>query len=92
MDDATSTVDEVLRCLELFEIGDDQELKTQIADAPESGPGKIYISTNEGKRTIIVPEGMMADVVRPMYLDTVTVTGRRHVGRIIELQHISLAE
>jgi hypothetical protein len=169
MDDATSTVDEVLRCLELFESGDDTELKTQIADeayfnnflglaqqiapdgdlvnlvgftalrngkersvalsrrvkaiaiagntassarrpryigpieetitgimriadAPENGPGKVYISTQDGKRTVIVPEGMMADVVRPMYLDTVKVTGRRHVGRVIELQHISLAE
>ena len=46
------------------------------ADSPKSEEGRIWLVESDGtKREIIVPKGMMADIVKPLWEDTVEVTG-----------------
>jgi hypothetical protein len=59
-----------------------------LADARKS-ERKIQLVDNEGKsHTIVVPEGMMNDIVRPLWNDIVTVTGVR-IQRKIHLRDIT---
>jgi hypothetical protein len=54
--------------------------------------GRIKIVDEQGnKHTVIVPAGMMSDIVRPMWEDTVTVVGSR-VNNAISLEDIQKVE
>jgi hypothetical protein len=56
-----------------------------------SGRKKIKIVSDDGvAHSLIVPEGMMADIVRPLWEDVVSVQGRKR-GSIIHLEHIERA-
>jgi hypothetical protein len=58
------------------------------ADSPKSQEGRIWLVESDGtKREIIVPEGMMADIVKPLWEDTVEVTGML-TGKKIVLETI----
>ena len=62
------------------------------ADAIGSGHGTIKLEEKGGSvHEISVPEGMMSDIVRPLWDDVVRVTGVRR-GRRIELKDIVRAE
>ena len=62
------------------------------ADAIGSGQGTIKLEGEDGsEHEISVPEGMMADIVRPLWDDVVRVTGVRRGGRI-ELKEFVRAE
>lgn len=62
------------------------------ADAIGSGRGTIKLEEKGGSvHEISVPEGMMSDIVRPLWDDVVRVTGVRR-GRRIELKDIVRAE
>jgi hypothetical protein len=62
------------------------------ADATAEETGKIKLIDEEGiQHSIIVPTGMMADIVKPLWEDSVTVTGverRRGRGVVIYLEDI----
>lgn len=62
------------------------------ADAIGSGRGTIKLEEENGSvHDISVPEGMMSDIVRPLWDDVVRVTGVKR-GRRIELTEIVRAE
>lgn len=62
------------------------------ADAIGARQGTIKLEDEDGAVYVIsVPEGMMADIVRPLWDDVVRVTGVRRRGRI-ELDEIARAE
>jgi hypothetical protein len=53
------------------------------ADSPRSKEGRISLIESDGtKHEIIVPEGMMADIVKPLWEETVEVTGTLIGGKI----------
>jgi hypothetical protein len=61
------------------------------ADSITGGRNEITIVSNDEKRyRIIVPLGMMADIVRPLWETEVVVTGSQESGRII-LEDIEIA-
>lgn len=63
----------------------------KLADATSS-QGVIGLVDDEGKQhEIVVPEGMMSDIVKPLWEDTVIVAGIR-VGKKIRLEDISKAD
>ena len=52
---------------------------------------RIKIVDDEGKEhVLLVPDGMMADVVKPLWEDRVVATGAKQ-GKVIRLQHIEKA-
>lgn len=63
----------------------------KLADATSS-QGVIGLVDDEGKQhEIVVPEGMMSDIVKPLWEDTVIVAGIR-MGKKIRLEDISKAD
>lgn len=61
------------------------------ADSLGGGAGRIKLEEPDGRQhTIVVPEGMMADIVRPLWDDEVIVSGRRVRGTI-QLEEIDRA-
>ena len=53
------------------------------ADEIGSRDGTIKLEDQDGSvHEILVPEGMMGDIVRPLWDDTVVVTGTRRGNRI----------
>ena len=62
------------------------------ADEIGSRDGTIKLEDQDGSvHEILVPEGMMGDIVRPLWDDTVVVTGARR-GNRIRLEGIDRAE
>jgi hypothetical protein len=49
------------------------------------------VSTGNVRHTIVVPDGMMSDIVKPLWEEEVTVTGV-HKGRKIHLMQIRAVE
>lgn len=66
----------------------------RFADARGRGSkGKIRIIDSQGvEHHLEVPTGMMADIVRPLWQDTVVVSGRRSSKNVIVLEDIERAE
>jgi len=61
------------------------------ADARHSGREKIQLIDDAGQaHNVIVPEGMMSDIVRPLWEERVQVTGH-YKGKSIRLEDISKA-
>jgi hypothetical protein len=62
------------------------------ADDTKGGPGTIKLEQPDGAvHEIAVPEGMMTDIVRPLWDYEVVVTGVKR-GKLIELQEIERAD
>ena len=62
------------------------------ADATNSTEGKIWLVDESGKKhEVIVPAGMMADIVKPLWEDTVEVIGTK-AGKKIQLEAIQKAD
>ncbi len=63
-----------------------------LADARHSGREKIQLIDDTGQaHNVIVPEGMMSDIVRPLWEERVQVTGY-YRGKSIRLEDINKAE
>lgn len=62
-----------------------------LADATKIKQKIQLIDDQEQKHNIIVPEGMMNDIVRPLWEDIVEVTGVQ-VGKNLRLSEISRVE
>lgn len=57
--------------------------RLKAADAIRERKNQIKLLPERGRpQTILVPEGMMADIVRPMWDETVRVTAKRKAGRL----------
>ena len=69
-----------------------REIVGQLRYADATGTNKIILISDEKKSpTIIVPEGMMDDIVRPMWGSYVRIAGIRK-GKQLILENITLAE
>jgi hypothetical protein len=63
----------------------------RFASAPKTKKKRIrVVDANDVEHTFVVPEGMMADIVKPLWEETVIASGVRH-GQDICLQHITKA-
>jgi hypothetical protein len=64
----------------------------KLADATGSREGVIGLVDEQGKQhEIIVPEGMMSDIVKPLWEDIVIVSGLK-IGKKIRLEDILRAD
>lgn len=94
--DQIKLVSELRRGLEVLEVKEKGEIATisgrlLLADARHSGKEKIQLVDDEGQgHNVIVPEGMMSDIVKPLWEERVRVTGY-YKRRAIRLEDISRA-
>jgi len=94
--DQIKLVSELRRGLEVLEVKEKGEIATisgrlLLADARHSGKEKIQLVDDEGQgHNVIVPEGMMSDIVKPLWEERVQVTGY-YKGKSIRLEDISRA-
>ena len=94
--DQIKLVSELRRGLEVLEVKEKGEVATisgrlLLADARHSGKEKIQLVDDEGQgHNVIVPEGMMSDIVKPLWEERVQVTGY-YKGKSIRLEDISRA-
>ena len=79
---------------QLFMNGEAISIKGELrhADSPKVGDGKIWLVDDSGnKHLVTVPEEMMSGIVKPLWGDTVQVTGVKN-GRSIRLAAIQRVE